>query len=209
MAVADVAVELIAGAGFRFDFAAGGRCPGAVEDDGGVGFDADETLVATADEVAEDVCDATATEAWEGVVGVPAGWVVGTVLDVDVGDGRFDCLVEFPWILHVGWVVAVHVEDGIAGIEDPAEARDFLEAAQGVTDAHASVIHAVFVDHDETGVVKAALQFAEAAEAFGFLLVREVVAVFVLEDSVAHDADEAGAEPLHARDGTFGALECR
>jgi hypothetical protein len=178
-----------------------------VEDDGGVWFDADESIVATADEVAEDVCDAAAAEAREGVVGVAAGWVVGTVLDVDVGDGRFDRLVEFPWVLHMRRVVAVHVEDGIAGIEDPAEARHFLEAAQGVADAHAAVIHAVFVDHDETGVVAAALQFAEPAEAFGFVLIREVVAMFILEDGVAHDADEAGAESLHARDGPVGALE--
>lgn len=67
-----------------------------------------------------------------------------------------------------------------------------------------SPVHAVFVGGGEAGVGEAGDDFAQAAEAFGFVL---VVAPGLL--GVGHDADDLGAEALHTGDGAvdFGESE--
>lgn len=177
------------------------RSVDGVEDGGDMGFDGEASVVAGVFEFGENLADFGLAGAGEGVFGRLgfAGGGIGAVFDVDVNDVLADGVVECEGVLpREGsvslWLGAVHLEDGVGGVEDELEARNFFDEAQGVLGGEASPVHAVFVRGGEASVGEAGDDFAQASEAFGFVL---VTAPGFL--GVGHDADDLGAEALHAR----------
>ena len=176
-----------------------------VENGGDVGFDSEATVVAGVFEFGENLADFGLAGAGEGVFGGFgfASGRMGAVLDVDVDDVLADGVVKFEGVLPREGAVAlglgaIHLEDGVGGVEDEFESGHFFDEAQGVLGGEATPIHAVLVRGSEAGIGKASHDFAQATEAFGFVL---VVAPGFLR--VGHDADDLGVEALHARDSAF------
>ena len=192
MAVFDIGVVALLPIGF-------GTIDG-VEDGGDVWFDREAAIVVVVFQGDEDLTDLGLAVAGEGVFGgfrFVFGWV-DAVLDMDVDDVLFHFFVKLERVLPREGLFfrAVFLENGIGGIEDELEAGDFFDKTKGVVGGKASPVHAVFVDGLEAGVGEAGVDFAEATEAFGFVLI--ISPRFL---GIGHDADEAGAEAEHARDG--------
>ena len=176
-----------------------------VEDGGDVGLDGEAAVVAGGFEFGEDLTDFGLAGSGEGVFGGLgfASGRIGAVFDVDVDDVLADGVVKFKRVLpresSIGLGLgAVHLEDGVGGVEDEFEAGHFFGESQGVLGRKATPVHAVFVSGSESGVGEAGDDFAQAAEAFGFVL---VVAPGFL--GIGHDADDLGAEAFHAGDGAL------
>ena len=176
-----------------------------VEDGGDVRLDGEAAVVAGAFQFGENLADLGLAGTGEGVLGGLgfASGRIGAVFDVDVDDVFADGVIEFEGVLPREGAVAlglgaIHLEDGVGGVEDELESGHFFDEAQGMLGRKAAPVHAVFVGGGEAGIGEASDDFAQAAEAFGFVL---VVTPRLLR--VGHDADDLGSEALHAGDGAL------
>ncbi len=97
--------------------------------------------------------------------------------------------------------LSIGIENGVRGVEDPFESGAFFKDFECVGGAHAAVVHAVFVDWLEAGVEEHAGDFADAFEHDGRC------GGLRFAGFEAHDADEFGAQFLHAGDGTADFVE--
>ena len=176
-----------------------------VEDGGDVGLDGEAAVVAGVFEFGENLAHFGLAGPGEGVFGGLgfAGGGIGAVLDMDVDDVLAHGVIEVEGVLPRERAVAlglraVLLKDGVGGVEDEFESGHFFDEAQGVLRGKAAPVHAIFVRRSESGIGEAGHDFAQAAEAFGFILV--TAPRFLC---VGHDADDLSAEALHAGDGAL------
>ena len=95
------------------------------------------------------------------------------------------------------------MEDGIAGVEHEFQTGNFLDETQCMLCGEPAPVHTIFVNGLQARVGEARNDLAQAAKAFGLEL---ILAPWLLR--VGHDANQLGAEALHAWDGALDFAEC-